>query len=91
MFGARLSVELASDTVPIWNLLKNSYESLGRRLGSGDQKKMHGFTLLSCPVGLDFYTEAGFDFSDFFPLLNPSGKRGPTDKNLYGQDRIDQI
>ena len=28
--------------------------------------------ILSCPVGLDFHTEAGFDFSDFFPLLNPS-------------------
>ena len=22
---------------------------------------------------LDFHTEAGFDFSDFFPLPNPSG------------------
>ena len=30
-------------------------------------------TILSRPVGLDFHTEAGFDFSDFFPLLNPSG------------------
>ena len=28
--------------------------------------------LLSHPVGLDFHTEAGFDFSDFFPLPNPS-------------------
>ena len=35
------------------------------RVGSND--------LLSRPVGLDFHTEAGFDFSDFFPLLNPSG------------------
>ena len=29
-------------------------------------------SLLSRPVGLDFHTEAGFDFSDFFPLANPS-------------------
>ena len=29
--------------------------------------------ILSRPVGLDFHTEAGFDFSKFFPLLNPSG------------------
>ena len=30
-------------------------------------------TILSRPVGLDFHAEAGFDFSDFFPLPNPSG------------------
>ena len=32
-------------------------------------------SVLSRPLAvvLDFHTEAGFDFSDFFPLLNPSG------------------
>ena len=30
-------------------------------------------SLLSVPTGLDLHAEAGFEFSDFFPLPNPSG------------------
>ena len=44
----------------------------GRKVGRGRSSMCGSGIALSRPVGLDFHVEAGFDFFDFFPLLNPS-------------------
>ena len=61
--------------IKIVEVVTNSISSYGSRSYmkwvSTNTDRMEG-EILSRPVGLDFHTEAGFNFSSFFPFPNPS-------------------